>query len=414
MGEVFIVDNEIQQGIHEDQGQVVSQSVDEGAEHSFHIPEDNGEILYLDPSDPAAQLLLQEAGITLGEGGVLQTADGQILHTEEGTPISTQSMAQPYVTQAEQASYIQTTASSGTTNLVADAAAAAGLVPSQDELGFQLPTPAAGAILPPEVPVSDTTAIDLPVSVSGGNTEIRPDMPDGDAGMEESIVEQEPQPRQVFQPRHQQQVTHQQLLQHQPQQQYVQQHQQQIQPRQQQLHQQQHQIQQQQQQQQTPQPKYKTLTFNSGLQPGYSPAPTTSTPVQQPQRKTQMQVKSQTRKTGVPSVDMNIGPDQQKVTYTVTSENGYSQTYVMICSKSLDQNTLINTLIKNISNDPNHKGKKTIKITQHKYGAKSVPKKPQPAPTSQTMLPSAAQYTQPRQNLVPQQTLRQAALASPS
>ena len=75
------------------------------------------------------------------------------------------------------------------------------------------------------------------------------------------------------------------------------------------------------------------------------------------------------RKT-VPSTDMQIGPDQQKVTYTVTSENGYSQTYMMICSKTLDQNTLINTLIKNISNDPNHKGKKTIKITQHKYGAK--------------------------------------------
>lgn len=30
------------------------------------------------------------------------------------------------------------------------------------------------------------------------------------------------------------------------------------------------------------------------------------------------------------------------------------------------QNTLINSLIKNISNDPKHKGKKTIKITQHK------------------------------------------------
>ena len=26
-----------------------------------------------------------------------------------------------------------------------------------------------------------------------------------------------------------------------------------------------------------------------------------------------------------------------QVTYTVTSENGYSQTYMMICSKSLDQ-----------------------------------------------------------------------------
>ena len=35
--------------------------------------------------------------------------------------------------------------------------------------------------------------------------------------------------------------------------------------------------------------------------------------------------------------EVTIGPDQQKVTYTVTSENGYSQTYMMICSKSLDQ-----------------------------------------------------------------------------
>ena len=81
----------------------------------------------------------------------------------------------------------------------------------------------------------------------------------------------------------------------------------------------------------------------------------------------------------MPSTDMQIGPDQQKVTYTVTSENGYSQTYMMICSKTLDQNTLINTLIKNISNDPNHKGKKTIKITQHKYGAKKSGKAAQAA-----------------------------------
>merc|ERR1712050_426787 len=54
-------------------------------------------------------------------------------------------------------------------------------------------------------------------------------------------------------------------------------------------------------------------------------------------------------------------------------ENGYTQTDMMICSKSLDQNTLINTLIKNISSDPNHKGEKTIKITQHNYGAKNTP-----------------------------------------
>merc|ERR1719447_2301255 len=51
----------------------------------------------------------------------------------------------------------------------------------------------------------------------------------------------------------------------------------------------------------------------------------------------------------------------------------------MICSKTLDQNTLINTLIKNISNDPNLKGKKTIKITQHKYGAKKSGKAAQAA-----------------------------------
>jgi len=35
------------------------------------LPDGNGEVLYLDPNDPAAQFLLQEAGITLGEGEVL-------------------------------------------------------------------------------------------------------------------------------------------------------------------------------------------------------------------------------------------------------------------------------------------------------------------------------------------------------
>ena len=58
----------------------------------------------------------------------------------------------------------------------------------------------------------------------------------------------------------------------------------------------------------------------------------------------------------VPEADIQIGPDQQKMTYTVTSENGYNQTYMMMSPKSLDQNTIINTLI----SDPNHKGKKTL------------------------------------------------------
>jgi hypothetical protein len=96
------------------------------------------------------------------------------------------------------------------------------------------------------------------------------------------------------------------------------------------------------------------------------------------------------------SSEVNIGPDQQKVTYTVTSENGYSQTYMMICSKSLDQNTLINTLIKNISNDPNHKGKKTIKITQHKYGPKKMASTPAtPAQQQQTPQQQFRQQPQP-------------------
>jgi len=69
-----------------------------------------------------------------------------------------------------------------------------------------------------------------------------------------------------------------------------------------------------------------------------------------------------------------IGADQQKVTYKVSSDDGYSQTYVMICSKSLDQNTLINKLIKPISSDLKDKGKMTIKITKHKYGVKKAGK----------------------------------------
>ena len=32
----------------------------------LQLPDENGEVLYLDPNDPAAQMLLQEAGITMG------------------------------------------------------------------------------------------------------------------------------------------------------------------------------------------------------------------------------------------------------------------------------------------------------------------------------------------------------------
>ena len=309
----------------------------------LQLPDEGGEVLYLDPNDPAAQLLLQEAGIHLGEGGVLQTADGQVLHSEDGNPITTNNKPS-HGNQPPK-----------TNNLVADAAAAAGLVTSED-LGFQLPT---GVTAQQRV---DTSAIDIPMNVNQSSNEIRPDLPVSSQSYNQAIAE-EPQ-RHLFQPRYSTQSSV-------PQQAAYQQQQPQSQPQ--------------------PQQKYQKLTFNSAAAYNTpSPAPIQKKTVTPRQKKT------------VPSTDMQIGPDQQKVTYTVTSENGYSQTYMMICSKSLDQNTLINTLIKNISNDPNHKGKKTIKITQHKYGAKKQQKQPQ-----------QKSYGQQRQNLVPSQVVQQTRQQTP-
>ena len=102
----------------------------------LQLPE-SGEVLYLDPNDPAAQQLLQEAGIHLGDGGVLQTLDGQVLAGEDGTPITTntgKAAASP----------------SKHNNIVSGALAAAGLV--------------------------DTSDIDIPLS-HGVVTDIRPNLP---------------------------------------------------------------------------------------------------------------------------------------------------------------------------------------------------------------------------------------------
>ena len=130
-------------------------------------------MLYLDPNDPAAQLLLREAGITLGEGGVLQTADGQVLHSEDGAPITTNSK--------------QTTSSATTrptNNLMADAAAAAGL---SEDLGFQLPTGVK----------ADTSAIDIPLSQQTSN--LQPNLPLSQSYSQ--AVTEEPTQKHIFQPR---------------------------------------------------------------------------------------------------------------------------------------------------------------------------------------------------------------------
>ena len=137
----------------------------------LQLPEESGEVLYLDPNDPAAQLLLREAGITLGEGGVLQTADGQVLHSEDGNPITTNSKQPPTNTRP-------------TNNLMADAAAAAGL---SEDLGFQLPTGVK----------ADTSAIDIPLSQQTSN--LQPNLPLSQSYSQ--AVTEEPTQRHIFQPR---------------------------------------------------------------------------------------------------------------------------------------------------------------------------------------------------------------------
>ena len=59
---------------------------------------------------------------------------------------------------------------------------------------------------------------------------------------------------------------------------------------------------------------------------------------------------------------ITVGPDQQQVFYSVTYEDGKTQQYMMLCPKEMDQNALIQTLVKQISADPSAKGKKTIRI----------------------------------------------------
>ena len=58
------------------------------------------------------------------------------------------------------------------------------------------------------------------------------------------------------------------------------------------------------------------------------------------------------------------GPDQCQVFYTVSGENGYSQQFMMLCPKSMDQNEIVRTVVRWASANPAIRGKKTIRITQ--------------------------------------------------
>ena len=64
------------------------------------------------------------------------------------------------------------------------------------------------------------------------------------------------------------------------------------------------------------------------------------------------------------------GPDQCQVFYTVSGENCYSQQFMMLCPKSMDQNEIVSTVIREASAsswasaNPAIRGKKTVRITQ--------------------------------------------------
>ena len=71
---------------------------------------------------------------------------------------------------------------------------------------------------------------------------------------------------------------------------------------------------------------------------------------------------------------VTVQPDQQQFMYSVTDEQGRTQQFMMLCPKDMDQNLLIQTLVKQIQNDPSTRGggKKTIKITQQKGAIQKI------------------------------------------
>ena len=96
---------------------------------------------------------------------------------------------------------------------------------------------------------------------------------------------------------------------------------------------------------------------------------------------------------------IQVDPDKQHVMYSVTGEDGQTQQYTMVCPKDMDQNTLIETIVKQISSDPATKGKKkTIRITQQKGANKKAAASAAAAATpaagiSPTVVPSPERVT---------------------
>eukprot|EP00096_Caligus_rogercresseyi_P012518 TRINITY_DN5271_c0_g1_i1.p1 TRINITY_DN5271_c0_g1~~TRINITY_DN5271_c0_g1_i1.p1 ORF type:complete len:1348 (-),score=509.64 TRINITY_DN5271_c0_g1_i1:500-4543(-) len=117
--------------------------------------------------------------------------------------------------------------------------------------------------------------------------------------------------------------------------------------------------------------------INEDIKPILEPTPPPPpVPVHQPlpvHQPPPVRPKKEPRRSAPPSQQVvQVGPDQQQVMYSVTSEDGKTQQYMMLCPKEMDQQTLIRTLVKQITSDPNNRGRKTIRITKQKSSTANV------------------------------------------
>ena len=93
----------------------------------------------------------------------------------------------------------------------------------------------------------------------------------------------------------------------------------------------------------------------------------------------------------------------------MSGEDGKTQQYMMLCPKDMDQNTLIQTLVRQITADPSNKGKKTIRITQHR-SASGADGQPAAAAVKQQQQPQ--QPAQPQSAPVPKRPRQTAPAAT--
>jgi len=360
-GEQIIINSESLQnaaGLVKEEDQQVTLNVGEEGEQGQQLEGlalndfNDGTVLYIDPNDPQAAALLQQAGLTIAEDGtVTQLTDenaeqgGQQMQLVQGDPEVITAEQQDDPNDSNQlGSMMEGTDNASTEvpqdlfmnsedlvdskdNIVLDAAQVAAAV-RQNQLELATPMTQTQQVLQQVPQLSTMTATTpavssvprmTPVTASHKRVVINaPPPPVKSEIVTKSIVQaQQPRSRIVAQ----------------------------VPPRQ--VHQ-----------------------VHQASPPIRSPPPIQQQPPQQQQiirpQQVQQAPAAVAPTSGAATNTITVGPDQQQVFYTVSGEDGKTQQYMMLCPKDMDQNTLITTLVRQISADPTNKGKKTIRITQHK------------------------------------------------